>query len=236
MNTTHSKFAILFTGRSGSSYLTSMLDSHPNIICEGEMLAQIVHVGEPPEKQLAWSRQFYDSARPQDIRSVGYKTKLSDVVDPGGFRRLLDDLGVRLIHLIRRNLVKQVISALNAERLHQKTGQWNIQDEGERLGPFSVDEKTFDSLLKNRMAGEKKLAESIAEIGRSAKQVVYEDLLRKPDETLQDLYDFLDVPSRPVVSQFRKHTPDDLRAVVTNFDELKQRYAGTRFEAMFDEI
>lgn len=235
MNTQISRFVILFTGRSGSSYLTSLLDSHPNIICEGEMLAEIVHVGEPPEKQLSWSRQFFKATRPREIRSVGYKTKLSDVVDPGGFWRLLDDLGVRLIHLIRPNLVKQVVSALNAERLHERTGQWNIQNEGERLGRLSVDRERFEGLLQNRVAGEKQLAASVAEMGRPAKQVVYEELLRKPEETLQEVYDFLDVPYRPVVSRFKKHTPDDLRAVVTNFDELKRHYAGTRFEAMFDE-
>jgi hypothetical protein len=32
-----------------------------------------------------------------------------------------------------------------------------------------------------------------------------------------------------------KHTSDDLRQVVVNLDELRARYAGTRYAPMFDE-
>jgi LPS sulfotransferase NodH len=183
MKTPISRFVILFTGRSGSSYLSSLLNSHPNVICEGEMLAQIIYAGEPPEKQLTWSRQFFEAERPPQILCVGYKTKLSDVVESERFQGLLKELDVRVVHLVRRNLVKQVVSAMNAERLHQTTGQWNIRDEGERLGAFHADPAKFDVTLRNRVSGEKQLATSVSSLQLPTMRVDYEDLLYARDVT-----------------------------------------------------
>jgi hypothetical protein len=33
-----------------------------------------------------------------------------------------------------------------------------------------------------------------------------------------------------------KHTSDDLRQVVVNFEDLRRRYAGTPYAPMFDEV
>ncbi len=238
MHSPSSRFVILFTGRSGSSYLSSLLDSHPNVICEGEMLAEILRVGRPPERQLIWSRKLFQTKRPRKIVSVGFKTKLDDIYNTDGFRDLLDEFGVRLVHLIRQNLVKQVISALNAERLYETTGQWNVLNERgpiHQYAPLSVDADRFDRLLHYRVSGETRLAEFVSKMQRPMTHVIYEDLLISREQTLGALYDFLNVPHRSVTSRFEKHTPDNLREAIANFDELKRRYAGTDFEPMFDE-
>jgi hypothetical protein len=44
------------------------------------------------------------------------------------------------------------------------------------------------------------------------------------------------VRPQPARARVLKNTHDDLRLAVRNFDELRARYAGTRFEAMFDEV
>lgn len=234
MNTQLSRFVILFTGRSGSSYLASMLNSHQNILCEGEMLAQIISSGEQPGKQIEWSRRFFESARSNDVLAVGYKTKVDDVVDTKGFAGILTTMDVKIIHLTRENLVKQVVSAINAKRLHEKTGQWNVRDEGDRLGALAVDPAQFDRVLRNRINGESRLAAFVAELQLPTLRVLYEDLLAAREETIRGICTFLGVPYEHVVSEFKKHTPDDLRTVISNFDELKMGYAGTPFESMFE--
>ena len=50
------------------------------------------------------------------------------------------------------------------------------------------------------------------------------------------MFAFLDVPERAVQSKTLKHTSDDLRQVITNFDDLRARYTGTRYASMFDEV
>ena len=47
---------------------------------------------------------------------------------------------------------------------------------------------------------------------------------------------FLTGRSRQVQGGTLKNTGDDLRSAVLNFDDLRRRYAGTRCEAMFDEV
>lgn len=230
-----SKFVVLFTGRSGSSYLTSLLNSHPNVICEGEMLAQIIRNGEPIQRQLGWSRTFFEAGRSDGILAVGYKTKMADVADPEGFRGMLQELGIRVVHLVRRNLVKQVVSAINAERLFKRTGEWNIRDERSRLGAFSIAPGEFDVALRNRVAGETQLSMAVKELAVPTLCVGYEDLLYELHSTLDGLFSFLEIPPAAVGSEFKKHTPDSLRDVVLNLAELKAVYAGTEYEAMFDE-
>jgi hypothetical protein len=39
----------------------------------------------------------------------------------------------------------------------------------------------------------------------------------------------------PLEARTLKHTNDDLRQVILNFDELRSGYAGTPYEHMFDE-
>jgi hypothetical protein len=41
---------------------------------------------------------------------------------------------------------------------------------------------------------------------------------------------------RRVEPATRKITSDDLHAAIVNFDDLRSRYAGTPYEAMFDEV
>jgi hypothetical protein len=40
----------------------------------------------------------------------------------------------------------------------------------------------------------------------------------------------------PLESRTLKHTNDDLRQVILNFDELRSDYVGTPYECMFDEV
>ena len=80
------------------------------------------------------------------------------------------------------------------------------------------------------------LAAYIAELDLPTLCVAYEDLLTSRESTFGKVFDFLGVSLEPVESAALKNTPDDLRLVVKNFLELRDRYRGTEYEAMFDEI
>jgi hypothetical protein len=49
------------------------------------------------------------------------------------------------------------------------------------------------------------------------------------------LYGFLDVADVATEGKTLKHTSDDLRQAILNFEELRAGYAGTRYAPMFDE-
>ena len=254
------RFVVLFPGRSGSTYVISALDAHPAILAKGEVLDPMRPEG--PEKQLEWTRRYLRGPILNRNRAVGFKTKLRDVLDQDGFATILRDLDVRIIYLDRRNDVKHAISRITARRLKDTIGRWNRYDGDARLDPIEVDLEDFQTRLEaveaekatiseyvGRLEGRLPAAYSVdvafktpvllpsaVAIATELLHLDYEDLLADPTATFHRILAFLGLPPAPIQGSTLKNTSDDLREVVTNFDELRARYTGTPYEAMFDEV
>jgi LPS sulfotransferase NodH len=229
-------FVILFIERDGSTYMTSMLDSHPAIEMVYERFSVMVQRGTNATEQLAWARHYFTPPAVGRRAAVGFKTKLVDVLDPDGFAALLQERECRVIRMQRRNRVKAVISRINARRLYEATGKWNLYDKSDRMPPMDVDPGEFLDFLNEREQAEQELDHYVARIDRPTLAISYEDLLVDRDAVLASVFSFLGVPQRPVVEKTMKHTRDDLRTVVTNFDELRESVAETPYASMFDEV
>ncbi len=228
------RFVILFPGRSGSTYVISALDAHPAITAKGEVLDPLRPQG--PEAQLDWTRRYLRGPAVNRSKAVGFKTKLRDVLDQAGFTSVLDEYDARLIYLDRRNDVKHAISRITARRLKDTTGRWNRYDGDARLDAFAVDFDDFQTRLDDVEAEKATIAEYVGQVDRPLLHLDYEDLLADPDATFHQLLAFLGLPPAPLEAATLKNTSDDLRDVITNFTELRARYAGTRYEPMFDEV
>lgn len=248
-------FVILFQGRAGSSYLIDVLDRHPDITAAGEWLAGVLEeeAGEgggpwdraraagrrfwkgcPAQRQLGGTRAFFGRNRPA-TRAAGFKTKVRDLRDPGRMGEVLEGAGARVIVMRRRNLVKQAVSRLNAARLHRETDRWNLHEGEARLGSFSVAPEDFATHLR-RVVYDQRVLEAYSELlDLPTLHVEYADLLRDRHAWFESIFDFLEAEPRALESQVLKNTDDDLSRVLTNFEELRRAYSGTRFEPMFDE-
>lgn len=229
-------FVILFIERDGSTYMTSMLGSHPAIEMVYERFSVMRQRGEDAAAQLGWARDYFTPPAIGRRAAVGFKTKLVDVLDPDGFAALLREKECHIIRMQRRNRVKAVISRINARRLYDATGKWNLYDKSDRMPPMDVDPAQFLQFLGEREAAEQELDYYVARLDRPTLATTYEDLLVNRDSVLAAIFSFLGVAQRPVVEKTMKHTRDDLRAVVTNFDELRDSVAGTAYASMFDEV
>ncbi|MCP3903977.1 MAG: sulfotransferase [Planctomycetes bacterium] len=222
-------FVVLFPGRTGSSWLISCLDSHPAIEAEGERL-----VRRSPRSQRGWIERFYGRRRRGGVLARGFKTKLKDVWDLDAFRHLLQERGVRVVVLDRRNTIKLAVSTINARRLHERTGRWNRSRDTAALPPFELEpadlERELDECreLRERLAA---FADTL-ELPRLA--LCYEDLLTDPEGRLAEIMAFLDVPPAPLASEVVKNTDDDLSRVLANHDALREHFAGGPHGAMFD--
>ncbi|HZJ25704.1 MAG TPA: hypothetical protein VFF40_01600 [Acidimicrobiia bacterium] len=228
------RFVILFPGRVGSTYLVSALDGHPDVEAKGERLDPLRAAGAPA--QLAWTRRYLRGPIVNRHRAVGFKTKLRDVLDTDGFARLLDEFDARVVLLDRRNDVKHVVSRVTARRLRDTTGRWNRYGDEAAAAPVEIDPADFDARLRAVVAEKASIAEFVAGLDRPSLHVDYEDLLATPDATFGRVLDFLDVRRRPIRGATEKHTSDDLRDVLVNFEALRAGYDGTRYAAMFDEV
>jgi LPS sulfotransferase NodH len=228
------KFVILFVGRTGSTYLQEMLDSHPQIRALGEGLAELKNNGA--HQQLKWVEWALTPPILGRYRAVGFKTKLVDILDPQGFALILKKQRVKIIHMQRRNRIKSVISYFNAKRLWEHTEQWNLYSGYDRLPAFSINLEKFNEALINREKVEIELNEFVKMLSLPVLPIFYEDLLTQKNNVLSNINSFLGVETKQVISQTKKATSDNLKAAVENFNELRSHFIGTSYESMFDEV
>lgn len=229
-------FVMLFVERAGSTYLTTLLNSHPDILAQGEKLDILKQKGHNAQTQLEWTRQFLTPPLIGRNKARGYKTKLKDVLDQDGFAQLIQEMDCKIIQLQRYNSVKAVISTINAKRLWEASGNWNLLNESSRLPAFAVDPDEFAERLQQREAWDRELEAYVQRLQLPTLTLHYEDLLKDENSFKQRVYSFLGVKPKPAQGITLKNTNDDLREVILNFDELYARYSGTPYQVMFDEV
>jgi LPS sulfotransferase NodH len=229
-------YVLLFEGRTGSTFLTGALAQHPEVLAKDEKFAGQIKNGLGASEQLEWARGLFTAPLIGPYRARGFKTKLSDVLDPVGFAALLQAKRARIILLLRRNLVKTVVSFVTAQALYEKTGRWNLEHVADRSEPVQIDVASFDYMLQNRTQINQALEAYVHTLQLPTLSLHYEDLLVDQQAFLNRVCQFLGVHTVPVASRTKKHTSDNLREVLSNFDELYTHYAGTPYQAMFDEV
>jgi LPS sulfotransferase NodH len=229
-------FVIMFVERAGSTFLVTALKSHPDVMATTEKFDALRKEGKGAAEQLEWAREYLTPPLVGKHRAIGFKTKLVDVLDRDGFTALMRERKCKIIRLQRRNAVKAAISTINAKRQYDKAGYWNLLQESTRLPAFEVDPEWFDSLLREREALDSDLEQYVASLGLPTLTLVYEDLLQDRDAFVARVLEFIDVEAMPLEAATLKNTKDDLREAILNFDQLKAKYAGTKYEPMFDEV
>lgn len=229
-------FVILFVERAGSTFLITALKSHPQILALTEKLDAMRKEGKTAADQLEWTRSILTPPLVGQHRAMGFKTKLLDVLDPEGFAAILRERKCRIIQLQRRNTVKAVVSTINARRQWEVSGNWNLLNESTRLPAFAVDPTEFGSLLAQREEWDRQVEDYTDGLQLPTLRLWYEDLLADEPAFVDKAVTFLTGESRPLQGGTLKNTGDDLKTAILNFDDLRQRYAGTRYESMFDEV
>jgi LPS sulfotransferase NodH len=221
MGSSVTRFVILFPGRTGSTYLTACLSSHPAVVAEGERL-----VRRSARWQERWVRRLYDRPRPRGVRAVGFKTKLKDVRDLDAFADLLRERSVRVIELGRRNLVKLAVSTLNARRLKARDDLWNRTAGTDELGPLDVAPR--DLLETIRACGEAQgvVSAYVARLELATLRLEYEDLLADREAWLGRVATFLEIPARAMQGDVLKATDDDLRVAIADFETIRRALDG----------
>jgi LPS sulfotransferase NodH len=229
-------YVILFIERDGSTYLTSLLTSHPQVEAIYERFSVLVQQGASAKDQLSWAGEFFTLPTISRVKARGFKTKLVDVLDVDGFTQVLHEKGVRVIQMRRRNRVKAVVSRINARRLFEATGKWNLYNRSDRVAATEIDPQEFATYLEEREQADAELQAYVDRLNLPTLKIVYEDLLVAKDQTLNQVFNFLRVPAKQVQEKTLKNTSDDLRQVILNFEQLRDQYRGTPYYEMFTEV
>jgi LPS sulfotransferase NodH len=220
------RFLIVTSGRTGSELLVSLLNSHPQIVCEGELL-QSKHIS--PER-LVGGR--VERARRLGSRAYGFKLQPQHILDTQhlsdarGWMQSLAAQGWMVIRLRRENRLHQAISVVRRE-----TSQGHHRPENARpyqstaIDPIVLignmclithSEQRIDDLLK----------------GIDHLDLTYEvDLQRADDQdaTVARICRELDIEPRPASTDLIRMTPSETRQMVANYDEIADEIRRNRF-------
>lgn len=219
------KFLIFGAGRSGSSLLVDLLDSHPGIRCEGEIMHHRVLLPG-----------LYINCRAATARQDAYGFKLlsyqlrhvQNMRHPRRFLQRLHESGWKIIYLLRRNILRRALSNLYAR--HRR----KFHERGKQ-GPVAAVRMQVDlSELLGWMEGMERLNQFEERVLRELPRlnVIYEDDLQNGHHhqaTVDTIFEYLGLPSAAVNSDLFRATPRHLSDFVTNHEEVERFVGNTRY-------
>lgn len=241
---TRVRFCIVTVGRTGSTRLRYMLDSHPEVTCHGELLGEnLASLAQPGtvEHHALLEERMSDAAgfvarhafAPSDSRAVGFKVLYRQIAEqwPAAFAAIRADREVRIVHLTRRNLVKRFISEHFAGVV-RKHNYFN-HEEPPMVRPVTISITSLLADLEKVQGEERALQEAFRD--HPVLEIAYEDSCIEHGPALAGLQDFLGIPRLSLRSPVRKFLPDRLVALIENFGEVACALRGTPYESMMGD-
>lgn len=225
-------YVIFAQGRTGSKLLCNLLQSHPEIFADYEILSypKLFPISYVKAKsRLASNRQVY-----------GFKVKIYQLVneqnlDPKYFLAELIEDGWKLIYLKRNNYFRHAIS----NQVAQQRKQFHIY-ENERVSKskrlIEIDCDVLLSSMKRRQKWQQEEASVLADF--EYEEVVYEkDLLISENHqvTTNRLFKFLGLDPYPVSSSINRSTESSLTSFIVNPSEVYEAVLDSQYSYFLEQ-
>ena len=217
-------FVILCLGRTGSTHLVSLLDSHPEIRCFGELFP---HERATLDQEYAphWRSDALEYVAeltaPVTEPAVGFKLPLGSIQANPDALQLLEPQDLRVVRLSRLNLLALFVS----RRLLAST---RGSDSGGDYGGATValDPKQCLAMFKRTEEHERYLDELAT--GRPTVRITYEELAG--GGRLSDVQRFLGVEPVSLRSGHSRARKRSLQETVENWPEVEGALRGSPYE------
>ena len=239
-----SKFCILTTQRSGSTWLNDLLNSHPQVRCLNEPFLYSRH--QPFWELEGFPNFFLFKNRKQISRPWGifqYITAMqafSEQFDAVGFKLMYSQLSMfpeimlkmikdryRIIHLIRQNPLDLYISYQNARKI-QKCHTIKAMP----VVRVNLNADAIVGIL-NKIKHKVFMARSLLLLsGLKVIEINYEALVSQHEKVICDILRFINVPDAgtALVSNYKKISKGNYEEKIENFDEIVDVLKKTKFE------
>ena len=217
------KFLILAQSRSGTQLLRTLLHSHPDIHCDGELLHKNLEY-----IRFRWLRgllRVYPEPLLQHWQNqasapiFGFNMMFYHMLFPKPTLQRLVSSNWHVIHLLREDLLQIALSFLIASR----SGEWHRQADGKPPEyTFTIAPAELERELIKRSKWRAFEIELVKKIPHH--KILYErDLLdsERWQSTCDTLFEKLQVDSSPVSSSFRKSDLRGPEEIIENFAELR---------------
>lgn len=240
-------FVILGTQRTGTILLMGLLDSHPDIVCLGELLqrkADRVQHSVPRYRLFVRERPVYQlldfAARKLLVgryldtvsssftsAAVGFKLMLNQAHRYPMVLDYIKQKNYKLVHIERKNLLKTYISRLKA----QQTGLYVSErpvDHVQVTVPVELLKAELSALSEENAA----LRALVIGLGLEHISMTYRQISGQDQQSaMQKVLAFLGVSdTATLATRSVKLTPDDLRQAVSNYDTMAAELAGSAYE------
>jgi LPS sulfotransferase NodH len=243
------RFVLLSTQRTGSTWLVSLLDSHPQIRMYGELFHKAsaplpygqqdfprfskfrddVRTGWQRRRPFVTARYLSELFGVAGAEAVGFKLMYNQVARLPEVVALLRHHRARVLHLIRENLLDVVISreALLRRGIAHVSQQLPAIETQVTLDPITL-QRTL-ARLELQVAVFRQIARAV---DRSSYELSYELLLRDPSKHLAQVAAFLGVPqdgASALSSSLVRASQVPRAARIQNYSAVEQTLRGTKF-------
>ncbi len=226
------RYVIAGLPRSGTTFIHKAIAGHPNASALNDELrvspfwdrglSTFTFGHETPEEQRAGHVALFDAvtsmAASAETQALGVKCCVSspeeaELVVTSAMRRIP---GVKMIVVVRRDLVAQYASLLRARR----GGAWHSWRDADRppVAHVHIRPVLFDRYVTNALDTLARLrCEPAAHI------VVFEELVADKAEGFREIFDFLDLPDVPIDWELGDKVSPLPEAYVDNYVEMSDR-------------
>lgn len=216
------RFAIVGNARTGSNFLLDGLKTSPAIRMYHEIFASHNReIGKDFDKILSTIYQYESNS----TKMVGFKVFYNHLTDDE-WKKLVADDELKVIHLTRWNRLRTVISL----EIAFKTGQWTKarKSGGPKEKRVTLDPLKLFSRLEQIEEGEATTRARFCD--RQVLEVVYEELVRSPQEIFEAVGAYLGVHGiDPGQIRLKRQNPESMAQLIINYDEVKSALENTRF-------
>lgn len=231
------RFVIFGQGRTGSSLLVDLLNSHPDIRCESELYNRDTDVffSAATMRSYAEGRSRVVPEAAYGFKFKVYQLRDQKVADVPGFVHRFHHDGWKIIYLWRENLLRHALS--NAVSMLRGTAHLK---KGEKLAkslyPFTMDARVLLEHMDNRAAAlreERAILQGIAHL-----DINYERDLRSPltrTAALQRTLEFLGMPHYELQTGLQRISAESLREMLANYDEIAAALKARGYEHFLDD-
>lgn len=227
------KFIVFAQYRSGSTLLSSLLDSHPEVTCEREIFLPFIFLKF--KKVLSPDLIIKSRLIRCENKNYGFILRLPQLkqilvksrIKPEKYMNKLHSDGWKFIHLRRNNPLKQSIS--NITQLTRGQSHDSVKKPLTRT-VIRIDPQRLINNIKwveNTSLREDRILEKFDHI-----KIVYEkELLHSQfhQETVNRIFRFLDISPVPVSAEFKRVSSNNIGEYIENFEEIKEYIKNTEY-------
>lgn len=210
-STSYQKFAIVCTARSGSTWLHTLLNSHPSIHSEGEIIRDN-HLSDESKSFDEFAFQPYARM----IKAVGLKIFHENSVYAEGLDTIIEDSDVKIILLRRKSILEQFVSLKIAE----ESKEWIYASDATKQ--VLLDPEEYDTYRELQIRMYKQIVDRLT--NKEFIEISYEEMLQDKDKTLKTIQQFLGVKHKKLYSLLRKQGAKKISDQIANWEEVKENF------------